>query len=52
MSRLAKIPIFIVVGWDPWIKKSVNYLTCIEGNGGLGELHCIVQNAALFVALL
>ena len=22
-----------MIGWDPWIKKSVNYLSCIEGKG-------------------
>ena len=25
---------FIVIGLDPWIKNRVNYLSCIEGNGG------------------
>ena len=30
------------------IKKMVNYLSCIERKGGLKDLHCIEQNAALF----
>ena len=26
---------FIVIGWDPWIKKKVNYFSCIlEVKGG------------------
>ena len=24
---------FIMIGWDPWIKKNDNYLGCIVGNG-------------------
>jgi hypothetical protein len=24
---------FIVIGWEPWSKKRVNYLSCIEGKG-------------------
>ena len=39
---------FIVIGWDSWIKKSVNYLSCIEGKGVLKDINCIAQNAALF----
>ena len=42
---------FIVIGWDPWNKKRV-YLSCIEGKGGLKDIYCIAQNAALFVDLL
>ena len=34
---------------DPWIKKRVNYLSCIEGKGGLKDIHCSAQNEALFV---
>ena len=45
---LAKIPTLIEIGWDPWIKKSVNHLSCIEGKG---DIHCSAQNAALFVDL-
>ena len=41
-----------MIGSDPWIKKRVNYLSCIEGKGGLKEIHCIAQNVALFVSLL
>ena len=29
---LSPLP-FIVISWDPWIKKRVNYLSCIEGKG-------------------
>ena len=40
---------FIVVGWDPWIKKTVNYLSCIDVKVGLKDIDCIAQNTALFV---
>ena len=30
----------------------VSYLSCIEGKGGLKDIHCSEQNAALFVDLL
>ena len=43
---------FIVFGWDPWIKKGDKYLSSIEGIGGLKDIHCIAQNAALFADLL
>ena len=43
---------FIVIDWDPWIKKMVNYLSFIIGTGGLKDFHCSAQNAALFVDLL
>ena len=33
------------------IKKGGNYLSCIEGKGGLKDFYCIAQNAALFVDL-
>ena len=33
ISILAKIPTFIVISWDPWSKKGVNYLSCIERKG-------------------
>ena len=33
-------------------KNKVNYLSCIEGKGGGKDIHCNVQNAALFVDLL
>ena len=38
-----------MIGWDPWIKKIINYLSCIEGKGGLKDNHCIAQNDVLFV---
>ena len=41
---------FIMIGWDPWFKKSVDYLNCIEV--GLNDIHCSTQNTALFVDLL
>ena len=40
------------MGWDPLIKKSVNYLSCIEGEGGLKDIHCIAQNVLLSISLL
>ena len=30
---LAKSKDFIVIGWDSWFKKIINYLICIEGKG-------------------
>ena len=33
--QLAKIPHFMGIVWDPWIKKRDNYLSCIEVNGVL-----------------
>ena len=48
ISRLS----FILNGWDPLIKKSVNYLSCIEGKGCLKDIHCIAQNVDLSVSLL
>ena len=41
-----------MIDWDPSIKKKVNYLSCIEGKGGLKAFQCIAQNAAQFVDLL
>ena len=41
---------FNINGWDPWIKKRVNYLSCIEGKS-MKDIDCIAQNAALFVSL-
>ena len=35
-----------MIGWDPWNKKRVIYLSCIEGKGGL---KWSAQNATLFV---
>ena len=32
---LAKSQSFIVIGWDPWIKKMSNFMNYIEGKGGL-----------------
>ena len=52
IARLAKIPTFYRGKWDPWIKKGVNYFSCIEGKGGLKDIHWSAQNAALFVDLL
>ena len=43
---------FFMVGWDPWSKKMVNYLSCIEGKGCGKDIQCSAQNAALFVPLL
>ena len=36
----------IVIGEDHCIKKSINYLSCIEGKGDLKDIHCTAQNAA------
>ena len=47
-----KSQLFIVIGWGPSIKIGVDYLSCIEGNWGLKDIHCIAQNAELFVNLL
>ena len=33
------------------ISKRVNYLSCMQGNGGLKDIHCVAQNAALSVFL-
>ena len=39
-----------MIDWDPGIKKEVKYLRCLEGKGGLKEIHCIEQDAAPFVS--
>ena len=41
-----------MIGWHPWIKKRVSYLSYIKGNGDGKDIHCSAQNAALFVDLL
>ena len=38
-----------VIGWDPSMKKWVNYLNCIVGEGEVEK--CSGQTAALFVDL-
>ena len=40
-----------MIGWDPLIKERVNYLSCIEEKGGLKDINCSVQNAAMLVDL-
>ena len=40
---------FIVIGWVYWIIKMVNYLSCIEGKGGLQDIPFIVQYTSLFL---
>ena len=40
-----------VNGSNPWSKKRVDYLSCVEGKGGFKDIQCIAQNAALFVDL-
>ena len=47
-----KFILFFMNGKDDWIKNRVNYLSWIEGKGGLKDIQCIAQNAALFDALL
>ena len=42
----------IRISQDTWIKKRSYYLSCIKGRWVLKEIHCIAQNAALFVDLL
>ena len=51
---MLKYQSFIVIGWDHWIKKTVNHISCIEGKGGFKDIqiHCGAQNVALFVDLL
>ena len=49
ISPLAKIP---TLYRNPRIRKRYNYLSCIEGKGGLKDIHCIAQNAMLFLDLL
>ena len=41
-----------MIGRYPGIKKRVNYLSCIEGKGGLKEIHRSAENAERFVKLL
>ena len=41
-----------MIGWDPCIKKRVNYLNWIEGKCGLKDITVIEQYAALFADLL
>ena len=51
ISRLATVPTLepsIMIGWDPWSKKSVIYLSRIEGKGVGKEIHWNAQNEALF----
>ena len=38
----------MMIDWDLRIKKRVDYLSCIEGKGGLKDIHCIAQNYVLF----
>ena len=40
-----------MIGKYPWISKRVNYLWFIIGKGGLTDIHCTAQNAALFIDL-
>ena len=42
---------FIVIGRDPWNKRGVNYLSCLEEKEGLKDT-VLQKNAALFVDLL
>ena len=49
---MAKIPTLLVIGWEPWSKKMVNYLSCKEGKEGGKDIQCSAQNAALCDALL
>ena len=39
-----------MIGGDRWIKKKVNYISCI-GKGSLKDIHCNTQNTALKVSL-
>ena len=39
---------FIMIGWDPWIKKRVNYLYCIEGKGGMRDIWRISTRQLVF----
>ena len=41
---------FIVTGWDPWSKKRVNYLSCIEGKGVL-ETFTVVNKIKLYLLI-
>ena len=45
IPRFSKIPtLYRDWLWDPWSKKRVNYLSCIDRKG-----ECSAQNAALFI---
>ena len=42
---------FVMIGFDPWIKKSINYLSCIEGKGEwkkFGEFHNSTRQLFLY----
>ena len=41
-----------MIGWEPWSKRRVSYLSCIEEKGGGKDIYCSTQKAALFVDLL
>ena len=40
------------MGWDPWSKKRVDYLSFIVGKGVVKDIYWSAQNAALFIDLL
>ena len=50
-NLLKLLPSFMI-GLVDWTKKRVNYLSCIEGKGGLIVICCITQNAVIFISLL
>ena len=41
MTIGGKSLLFIMIGWDPWIKERVNYLSCMLGEGGIKDICCI-----------
>ena len=52
VSQLAEILTFFLIGADYYIKKSCNYLGCIEREMDLKDNNPNIQNAALNVDLV
>ena len=52
ISRLAKIPTLYKIAEIPELRKGLHRRSCIEGKGGFKSIHCIAQNATLYVDLL
>ena len=50
--RAIRISRFIVIGWDPWSKKRVNYLSCIEGKGALKIFDLVTKYRAIFWSII
>ena len=51
ISPLAEIPLKkILIGWDDWIKKRVNNLSCIDEKGGLMDI-CVLHKMPHYILL-